>query len=181
MKLLAISGSTRRASSNTALLQALARAAPGSIGITLFDGVLNLPVFTPDLEGDHTPAKIKAFCESIRASDGLIIASPEYVRAIPGGLKNAIDWLVSRDEIINKPIVLAHASHRGDDMLKSLRAVLGTVSTRFDERTFLRIPLVSKTPEEIFSILQEEKNAVQLEQFLANFSSFVAQTNGEPA
>lgn len=179
MKLLALSGSTRKASSNTALLRALAMAAPHRIDVHVFESMLQFPVFSPDLEGDQTPGIVNDFCEMIRASDGLIIASPEYVRAIPGGLKNAIDWLVSRNEIINKPIVLAHASHRGDDMLQSLRTVLDTVSTRFNEQIFLRIPLVSKTPEEVIRMLQEDKHSRQLGQFLNSFSDFIDQKNRE--
>ncbi|MEE9322614.1 MAG: NADPH-dependent FMN reductase [Granulosicoccus sp.] len=176
MKFLALSGSTRKASSNTALLRALAIAAPHRIEVNVFEHMQQFPVFSPDLEGDQTPDIINVFCENIRKSDGLIVASPEYVRAIPGGLKNTIDWLVSRDEIINKPIVLAHASHRGDDMLQSLRTVLGTVSTRFNERIFLRIPLVSKTPEEVVRSLQEEQHSRQLRQFLNSFRDYIDQT-----
>jgi hypothetical protein len=36
----------------------------------------------------------------VAQADGVIISSPEYVRAIPGGMKNLIDWMVSRAEII---------------------------------------------------------------------------------
>lgn len=78
-----------------------------------------------------TPAVVEEFIKSVSASDGIIISSPEYIRCIPGGLKNAIDWMVSRTEIIDKPIVLVHASSRGDDMLVSLRRVLSTVSSNF--------------------------------------------------
>jgi NAD(P)H-dependent FMN reductase len=70
----------------------------------------------------------KPSAAAVARADGLVIACPEYVRALPGGFKNAVDWLVSRDEIIVKPIALIHASHRGDDMLEQLRLVLGTVS-----------------------------------------------------
>ena len=65
---------------------------------------------------------------AIARSDGVLVCSPEYVRGIPGGLKNAIDWLVSGDQIVGRPIALVHASHRGEDMLQALRAVLSTVS-----------------------------------------------------
>lgn len=81
--------------------------------------------------------------------DGVIISSPEYVHSIPGGLKNAIDWLVSRDEIISKPIALMHASHRGDDMLAQLRLVLATISQHFAETPFARFELMKLSVEEI--------------------------------
>ncbi|WP_370651132.1 NADPH-dependent FMN reductase [Cypionkella sp.] len=58
------------------------------------------------------------------------MASPEYVSSIPGGLKNAVDWLGSSETLVSKPIALSHGSHRSDDMLDQLRIVLGAVSSR---------------------------------------------------
>src|SRR6185295_6490353 len=115
MNILAISGSTRAASANTALLHALARHAPRGVSVEVFDRVAGLPIFTPDREGPPAPPIVESFAAAVARADGIVIACPEYVRAIPGGMKNAIDWLVSRDEIIAKPIALIHASHRGDD------------------------------------------------------------------
>ena len=68
---------------------------------------------------------------------------------MPGGLKNAIDWMVGRPELVGKPIALAHASHRGDEMLHSLRRVLATVSDRFMERPFFRENLLSLEPQDV--------------------------------
>ncbi len=67
--MLAISGSTRKASSNTALLHALAMAAPVGIEMILFDGTLRLPVFSPDLEGEQTPDSIALAHASYRGDD----------------------------------------------------------------------------------------------------------------
>ncbi len=173
LQLLAISGSARSASTNTAFLRALAALAPAYIKITVFDSLSTLPIFSPDLEGNATPHVVTEFCQQIDQSSGLIISCPEYVRAIPGGLKNAIDWLVSRDEIIHKPIALIHASHRGDDMLVSLRTVLSTVTTRFDERDFLRCTLVSKSPEVVRSMLTVPDQVQRIHAFLGNFSQFI--------
>ncbi len=105
----------------------------------------------------------------------MIVASPEYVRAIPGGLKNAIDWLVAGDIMINKPVALIHASHRGDDMLASLRAVLGTVTTRFNGDLFLRYSLKSKTLGEVREFLAQPAQANELRAFLAAFVKFASE------
>src|SRR4051795_9568820 len=142
MKLFAISGSARRSSTNTALLRAMQAISPAGIALDVYDAIGELPVFSPDLEGPRLPSGVWHFMQKISASDGLVIASPEYVRSIPGGLKNAIDWLVSGDQMTRKAIVLAHASHRGDDMLQQLRVVLATVSERFSEDIFLRFHLM---------------------------------------
>ena len=158
MRILAISGSARRSSTNTALLRALARVAPEGVEVSVYDSVATLPVFSPDLD-NQPPAVVQDYVAEVGAADALIIASPEYVRAIPGGLKNAIDWLVSRETLIDKPIALAHASHRGDDMLAALRIVLATVSTRFAPDVFLRFELMKLTPEAIADFVARPENA----------------------
>jgi NAD(P)H-dependent FMN reductase len=173
MKLLAISGSARRDSTNTALLLALKDAAPEGIELSVFHRLETLPVFSPDLEGRKTPIEVSEFLALVSDAEGIIVSSPEYVRAIPGGLKNAIDWMVSRFEIIGKPIALAHASHRGDDMLESLRRVLSTVSDAFLDDVFLRIPLIGKTPREIEAALQTSDRKKEIGEFLSAFLAAV--------
>lgn len=172
MKILAISGSGRGASTNTALLNAVSEIARPQHEVTVFSGVANLPVFSPDAESRPLPQSVQDFTGMIRECDGLIISSPEYVRAIPGGLKNAIDWLVSREEIIAKPIALMHASHRGDDMLAQLRLVLSTVSGRFTREPFLRIGLMKLSPEETSRIMLQPSNRTEVTNFLRHFSDY---------
>lgn len=173
MNILAISGSAREASINTALLMALKELAPAGIDLTVFHRLDCLPVFSPDLEGARTPTEVTRFLDLVSSADGIVISSPEYVRAIPGGLKNAIDWMVSRFEVIGKPIALAHASHRGDDMLASLRLVLCTVSHSFMDDVFLRIPLIGKKREEIVALLRQPEHRVAISRFLSNFAAQV--------
>lgn len=171
MKILAISGSARLMSTNTALLRALQAIAPEGVDIDVFEGVGDLPVFSADREGINLPEIVQVFMNRITSSDGLMISSPEYVRSIPGGLKNAIDWLVSGDQIVAKPIALVHASHRGDDMLSALRTVLSTVSSNFNEALFFRLPVMNEKPEAIRSIL-ETSSRQAAEEFLSAFRTF---------
>lgn len=171
MKILAISGSARRLSTNTALLRALQAVAPEGIDIDVFDGIADLPVFSADREGANLPDVVCAFTDRIADSDGLLISSPEYVRSIPGGLKNAIDWLVSGDQIVAKPIALAHASHRGEDMLADLRLVLSTVSSNFNQDLFFRLPVMKEEPEAIRHILETSSNR-KARDFLFAFKAF---------
>ena len=174
MKLLAISGSAREGSTNTALLNAIKARAPQYVEFSVFHQLHTLPVFSPDLEGEATPQAVNDFIELVASADGIIISSPEYIRAIPGGLKNAIDWLVSRFEVVGKPIALVHASHRGDDMLASLRLVLATVSENFHEDVFLRIPLMGKTPEEVSAVIEGAEYDALISAFLAEFMEHVS-------
>ncbi|MBB4574129.1 NADPH-dependent FMN reductase [Rhizobium lentis] len=173
MKFLAISGSARRASTNTAMLYALQSVAGSMHQISVYDRVGELPVFSPDLEQDP-PLEVEALARAIVDADGLILASPEYIRSIPGGLKNAIDWLVSRNEVIGKPIVLAHASHRGNDMLHQLRIILATLSDRFNEDLFLRLPLMKLSPDEVAAHLSAPRHQEEMRRFLDDFANYCA-------
>ena len=173
MKILAISGSARRESTNTAMLRAIAAVAAEGVEVVVFDGVGRLPVFSPDLDNDP-PAEVRAYIGLVEASDGVIVSSPEYVRALPGGMKNAIDWLVSRETLVGKPMALMHASHRGDDMLESLRKVLATVSNRFAPELFLRFPLMKMSPAEIAERLALPENAAAIQAYLDAFARLCA-------
>ncbi len=172
MKILALSGSARRNSTNTALLRAVGRAAPEGMDIRIYENIGRLPVYSPDIEAEPLPDAVRDYIDRVARSDGVIVSSPEYVRSLPGGLKNAIDWLVSRDTLVGKPIALMHASHRGDDMLDALRMVLATVSDRFAPDIFLRFSLMKMTPEEIARLIARSENAEQVNAFLRAFAAF---------
>lgn len=175
MQLLALSGSLRAASTNTALLQALVRQARPPITVALYQELGQLPLFSPDLE-DNTPPEVQRFAAAIKQADGLVIACPEYIHALPGAFKNALDWLVSRDELIGKPIALLHASHRGEDVLADLRRVLATVSDRFAPDIFASFALRKMAPIEVAQHLDRSENCALLRAFLAQFADFVADT-----
>jgi len=112
MKVLAISGSLRTASINSALLRAAARLSPPEVQVRLFRTAGELPLFNPDLEA-HMPPQVAALHAEITASDALLIASPEYAHGVTGTIKNMLDWLVSALESINKPVLLVSASLGG--------------------------------------------------------------------
>ena len=93
-QILAISGSLRAASSNTAILKAALQLAPDKLEIVLFDGLRDLPHFNPDLEL-APPASVLEFQKLLQESSAVIISSPEYAHGVPGSLKNALDWVVA--------------------------------------------------------------------------------------
>jgi chromate reductase, NAD(P)H dehydrogenase (quinone) len=92
IRVLAISGSLREASYNTALLREAQRIAPGDITVALAS-IKDFPLYNADLEASAFPQAVKDVSASIAESDALLIATPEYNFSIPGVLKNAIDWL----------------------------------------------------------------------------------------
>jgi len=116
MKILAIDGSLREGSSNSALLAAAAGAAPAGVSFDLYTREIGaLPHFNPDLDGEGAtpPAAVKELRERLRAADGVVISSPEYAHGAPGVLKNALDWIVSSGELENKPVLFIAASPSG--------------------------------------------------------------------
>jgi NAD(P)H-dependent FMN reductase len=141
MKIIAISGSLRATSLNTAVLQAAARLAPAGVEIDLCEGIGKLPFFNSDLEGERLPQEIASFRAAIGAADGLLISSPEYARGVAGVMKNALDWLVASHEFPNKPVALINTSPRASHALASLTLTLETMSARlgrFDDAAVAR-------------------------------------------
>jgi chromate reductase, NAD(P)H dehydrogenase (quinone) len=130
LRLLAISGSLRSASSNTTMLHALQAIAPAGIIVSLYDGLGDLPYFNPDLDGetDTPPPSVGQLRTQIGQADGLLISSPEYAHGVPGVLKNALDWLVSSLEFPSKPVALINISPRSTFVHASLRETLTTMS-----------------------------------------------------
>jgi chromate reductase, NAD(P)H dehydrogenase (quinone) len=144
MRLLAISGSLRAVSTNTALLQTAQRLAPAGMAIELYDGLAGLPHFNPDLDVEPPPAAVADWRERIRRADGLLISSPEYARGVPGSLKNALDWLVSSEVFPQKPVALFHASERGVASQAALRLILETMSAKLIDAATITVPLLGK-------------------------------------
>ncbi|MBP1849000.1 NADPH-dependent FMN reductase [Rhizobium halophytocola] len=178
-KLYAVSGSLRARSTNMALLRALQDNAPAGVEIAICDLIGTLPIFNPDDEGAATSASVLEFAGQIAASDGLIVSTPEYAHALPGGLKNALDWLVSRSEIPGKPMMIVHASHRGDMALEALHEVLNTISGAVCAEAFLRVPLLGRTEEEVAVRLAAPDLRADLSKAVGRFVSAIALTSDE--
>ena len=141
MKILAISGSLRKASLNTTLLRAVARIAPPRIEVTLFRGLGDLPLFNPDIEATE-PAAVVALREQIIASDALLIASPEYAHGVTGAIKNALDWMVGNESFVNKPVALLNASPRATHAQAALRETVSTMSARLIDEACIAVPIL---------------------------------------
>jgi chromate reductase len=112
MRVLGIAGSLRERSYNRALLRAAAELAPPGVVFEEHD-VRGLPFYDGDLEAAGDPEPVTELKNAIRRADALVIATPEYNRGIPGGLKNAIDW-ASRPALASplagKPVAIMGAS-----------------------------------------------------------------------
>src|SRR3954453_11357999 len=101
-RVLAISGSLRRVSSNGALVEAAVRLAPPGVSVSVYRDLASIPPFNPDLETNDSPDAVSSWRAAIGAADALLISSPEYAHGVPGVLKNALDWIVGSRELIDK-------------------------------------------------------------------------------
>ncbi len=130
VRVLAISGSLRRASSNSALVGAAVRLAPDTVETSIYRGLAELPPFNPDLDGDPAPEAVTSFRARLQACDAVLISSPEYAHGVPGVVKNALDWVVGSGELVDKPIALINASARAKHAWASLAETLAVMSAQ---------------------------------------------------
>jgi chromate reductase len=140
MKILALSGSLRAASSNAAALRAAALLAPAGVEIAVYDSLGALPHFNPDLE-DSEPAVVTDFRARVREADGLLISSPEYAHGVPGTMKNALDWLVGGSEFIDMPVALINATPPATWSQASLTETLTVMSGHIVAEASISLPL----------------------------------------
>jgi chromate reductase, NAD(P)H dehydrogenase (quinone) len=112
VKLLGLSGSLRKASTNTIILRSLAERLDGKASMMVFP-LNDVPIYNGDLDGEHPPEAVRALKAAITEADGLILCAPEYNHGMPGMLKNALDWVsrpVGASPLKDKPVLLMSSS-----------------------------------------------------------------------
>ncbi|MBN4064942.1 NAD(P)H-dependent oxidoreductase [Dehalococcoides mccartyi] len=92
LRILAISGSVRKDSVNRALLETAKKLSSSKFEIDIYEDLAELPIFSQDAEGDSIPDIASELGKAILRADAVLISTPEYNGAIPGGLKNLLDW-----------------------------------------------------------------------------------------
>jgi chromate reductase len=136
MRVLAISGSLRSGSYNTALLRALREEAPADVEIELWQGLKGIPAYDSDDDVVPGPEAVEAFRELVREVDAVFFATPEYNSSVPGALKNALDWAsrpIATNSFRNKPVAVISSSagaFGGVWAAADLRKVLGAMGAR---------------------------------------------------
>lgn len=136
-EILAIAGSLRTQSSNAALVRAIAQLTPQNTTLEIYDGLGNLPPFSPDIDTETPPHSVSYLRNKISNADAVLICTPEYAYGMPGVLKNALDWLVSSGSLYQKPVsaLSASPSDRGGDraliwLLQTLTALDANVPVK---------------------------------------------------
>lgn len=167
-KILAISGSTRKSSSNLNLIKAIADLTSETFVVNIFEGLSNLPHFNPDSDNENVSETVTDFRRQLRDADGILICTPEYAIGVPGTLKNAIDWTVSTMEFSKKPVALITASLSGEKAHQSLLGTLLIIEAQMTADTQLLISFIKTKVNDDFKITDKKtlNSVIQLIQSL---------------
>jgi chromate reductase, NAD(P)H dehydrogenase (quinone) len=147
-RVLLICGSLRAESTNAAALRTAAALAENGVETVLYDGMASLPHFNPDddAEGASPHPAVAELRREIREADAILVCTPEYAGALPGTLKNLLEWTIGDGGTYGKPVAWINVSGPaaptgGADAHDSLRKVLNYSGADIVEAACLRIPL----------------------------------------
>jgi chromate reductase len=151
-----VCGSLRKGSYNRMVMGQLPRLAPAGMSLAEAPTFASFPLYNADLQNTAGfPAAVNALADAIRAADGIIFCTPEYNFSLPGGLKNAIDWVsrLPNQPFAGKPVAIQSASPGplgGGRVQYDLRRMMvfldaltlnkpevfiGSCASKFDEKT----------------------------------------------
>ena len=179
LRILAVSGSLRTGSYNTALLRAAIDSAPPQLSILRHD-IRPIPFFDADVEREGDPQAIVDFKAAISAADGLLIATPEYHHSIPGVLKNALDWAgrspkgVTNASLAGKPVgIMGTGGAAGTSRAQlHLRQVLAETRSYVMIEPTVLVPLARQKFDDGGKLLDEAVRK-QVTDFMAAFAVWV--------
>jgi len=175
---LVICGSLRKGSYNASVARALPGLAPPELALTAAPSFADFPIYNYDVQTAGVPAAVNAWADAIRAADGVIIVSPEYNWSIPGGLKNAIDWVSKLKDVPfkDKPVALQSASTGqvgGARMQYHLRMALTSIDAVMFGRPEVFVNFAAKKVDEKTGEIVDEPTKDIIKQQLAAFAKFI--------
>jgi chromate reductase len=174
LNIIAISGSLKATSANTAILKAITQFCPENVVVEIFEGLDLLPHFNPEISEDIP--QVIHFRDKIKEADAVLFSTPEYAFGVPGVLKNALDWLVFSGELNEKPVAAISVSPiitGGDKALASLLLTLSALGTKTNENLKLSIGSIKSKINDSGAITDGE-TILSLEFLLNNLIASVA-------
>jgi chromate reductase, NAD(P)H dehydrogenase (quinone) len=181
---ISICGSLRKGSYNRMVMNALSRLAPPALSIREAPPFSEFPLYNADIEtSTGFPAAVQQLAEAVRAADGVIIVTPEYNFSIPGGLKNAIDWVsrVPNQPFAGKPVAIQSAANGplgGGRMQYDLRRTLLFLNAAAFGRPEIFIGNCSTKIDAKTGEITDPQTVEFIRQQLGAFAEFVAEQRG---
>ena len=185
LNVVSICGSLRKGSYNRMVMNALQGYAPEGMRITEAPSFADFPLYNADVQNSSGfPALVQALGEAIRAADGVIFVTPEYNYSIPGGLKNAIDWVsrLPNQPFAGKPIAIQSATGGtlgGGRMQYDLRRCMIFLDAWTINKPEIFIGNCSQKIDEKTGRIKDEQTISFIKQQLAAFAKFVARIGGK--
>jgi chromate reductase, NAD(P)H dehydrogenase (quinone) len=184
LNVVVICGSLRQGSYNAGLARALPALAPPGMALKPAPAWHTMPIYNHDIQ-DATgfPAEVTTWADAIRAADGVIIVSPEYNWSIPGGLKNAIDWVSRLKDVPfkEKPVALqscAGGALGGARMQYQLRQSLTSIDALTFGKPEVFVSFSAKKFDEKTLDLIDQPTIDIVKQQLSSFEKFIRRMNG---
>ena len=142
-RMLLVCGSLRAGSTNEALLRTVTTLLPADVEADVYDGMGVLPHFNPDHDQDPLPPAVTELRNHIANADAILFSTPEYAGAMPGSLKNLLDWTVGGVEISDKPTAWINISTTSGATAthESLTTVLRYTGAKLIDAACVRIPV----------------------------------------
>ena len=185
LNVVSICGSLRKGSYNRMVMNALQGYAPEGMRITEAPSFADFPLYNADVQNSSGfPALVQALGEAIRAADGVIFVTPEYNYSIPGGLKNAIDWVsrLPNQPFAGKPIAIQSATGGtlgGGRMQYDLRRCMIFLDAWTINKPEIFIGNCSQKIDEKTGQIKDEQTVSFIKQQLAAFAKFIARIGGK--
>ena len=185
VNVITICGSLRKGSYNAALARQLPGLAPAGLSIKAAPAWDKIPIYNFDIQNSSGfPADVEAWGDAIRAADGVIIVSPEYNWSIPGGLKNAIDWVSRMKEVPfkDKPVAIQSCAGGvlgGGRMQYHLRQCLTSIDAHLFGKPEILVTFAPKKFDEKTLDLTDQPTIDIVKQQLAGFEKYVRRLSGK--
>ena len=183
LNVVCICGSLRKGSYNRMVMNALPGLAPAGMSITEGPPFSEFPLYNADMqETSGFPSAVQKLADAVRAADGVIFNSPEYNFSIPGGLKNAIDWVsrVPNQPFAGKPVALQSAANGalgGGRMQYDLRRVMIFLDALTLNKPEIFIGNCASKLDEATGEIKDETTRGFIKQQLASFVTYIARVS----
>jgi len=185
LNVVSICGSLRKGSYNRMVVNALPGWAPAGMTIAEAPPWAEFPLYNADVQNaTGFPAPVQTLGDAIRAADGVIFVSPEYNYSIPGGLKNAIDWVsrLPNQPFAGKPVALISAAAGilgGGRMQYDLRRCMIFLDALTMNKPEIFIGVAMQKFDDKTGQLKDEQAIGFIKQQLAAFAKFIARHGGK--